>query len=186
MTISTWTELEALYARKATLRYGLNDISQLDHALQGAALAEADGEPDALVVATLLHDIGHMIHQLGEDPARRGVDDHHELLGAKRLAKLFGPEVSEPVRLHVAAKRYLCGTEPDYFAKLSEDSVRSLALQGGPMKPAEIALFRAEPHWQAAVKLRRYDEAAKVPGLVVPPFADYRARIEELLVTRAA
>jgi len=183
---TTWEDLEALYAGKAQRRYGLSDISQLEHALQGAALADADGESDALVVAVLLHDIGHMIHQLGERPAERGVDDHHEILGAKRLAKLFGPAVSEPVRLHVAAKRYLCAVEADYSAKLSADSVRSLALQGGPMSPDEIDAFRADPHWQAAVKLRRYDEAAKVPGRVVPPFASYRARIAGALRDSAA
>lgn len=178
---TAWNDLDAIYAEKAVRRYGLNDISQLDHALQGAALADGDGESDALVVAVLLHDIGHMVHKLGERPAERGVDDHHETLGAKRLAKLFGPEVSEPVRLHVAAKRYLCAVEADYFAKLSVDSVRSLALQGGPMSAAEVDAFRAVPHWEAAVKLRRYDEAAKVPGLVVPAFATYRDRVESLL-----
>lgn len=174
-------QLERLYAEKATRRYGLATISQLDHALQGAALAEADGEPDALVVATLLHDIGHMVHKLGEKPAERGIDDMHEVLGAKQLARLFGPEVSEPVRLHVAAKRYLCAVEPGYFDRLSRDSVLSLALQGGPMTAAEVEEFRSRPHWQAAVKLRRYDEAAKVPGRQVPAFSSYRDRVQGLL-----
>jgi phosphonate degradation associated HDIG domain protein len=177
----SWQDLERIYAEKATKRYGLASISQLDHALQGAALAVADGEPDSLVVATLLHDIGHMVHKLGQAPAERGIDDHHEVLGAKRLAKLFGPEVSEPVRLHVAAKRYLCAVEADYFAKLSRDSVLSLSLQGGPMTPEEVDAFRAQPHWRDAVKLRRYDEAAKVAGLTVPPFAAYRDRVCALL-----
>jgi phosphonate degradation associated HDIG domain protein len=176
-----WHELERVYAEKATRRYGLESISQLDHALQGAALAEADGESDALIVATLLHDIGHMVHKLGEKPAERGIDDLHEALGAKQLAKLFGPEVSEPVRLHVAAKRYLCAVEADYFAKLSKDSVLSLSLQGGPMTPEEVEAFRRQPHWQDAVKLRRWDEAAKVTGLSVPPFAAYRDRVLALL-----
>ena len=162
-------QLERLYAEKATRRYGLATISQLDHALQGAALAEADGEPDALVVATLLHDIGHMVHKLGEKPAERGIDDMHEVLGAKQLARLFGPEVSEPVRLHVAAKRYLCATEADYFAKLSPDSVLSLSLQGGPMSGEEVAAFRALPQAEDAVRLRRFDEGAKVKGLETPP-----------------
>lgn len=174
-------ELERIYAEKATRRYGLQTISQLDHALQGAALAQADGESDALVVATLLHDIGHMVHKLGEKPAERGIDDLHEVLGAKQLARLFGPEVSEPVRLHVAAKRYLCAVEPGYFDRLSTDSVRSLALQGGPMAPEEVEEFRRQPHWQDAVKLRRYDEAAKVPGMQVPPFAAYADRVRGLL-----
>lgn len=183
-TTQAWQELERIYAEKATRRYGLESISQLDHALQGAALAAANGESDALVVATLLHDIGHMVHKLGEKPAERGIDDRHEVLGAKQLAKLFGPEVSEPVRLHVAAKRYLCAVEADYFAKLSQDSVLSLSLQGGPMTPEEVEAFRAQPHWQDAVKLRRWDEAAKVTGLSVAPFASYRDRVLALLAGR--
>lgn len=170
-------DLEALYAERGARRYGLNSISQLEHALQGAALSAAAGDGDALVVATLLHDIGHMIHQLGESPAARGIDDRHEVLAAKQLAKLFGPDVVEPVRMHVDAKRYLCAAESDYFARLSPDSVRSLALQGGPMSTDEMRAFEAQPFWREAVKLRRYDEGAKVPGLEVPGFAAYATRI---------
>jgi phosphonate degradation associated HDIG domain protein len=179
-------ELETIYAERATKRYGLAAISQLDHALQGAALAVADGEPDSVVVATLLHDVGHMIHKLGEQPAKRGIDDHHEALGAKFLAKHFGADVSEPVRLHVAAKRYLCTVEADYFAKLSEDSVRSLELQGGRMSVAELDAFKGTAYWEAAVKLRRYDEAAKVPDKVVSGFATYRSRIAKVARTPTA
>ena len=98
-------ELLEIFQGRATRRYGLSAVSQLQHALQAAALAEADDAPPATVLASLLHDVGHMIHDLGEDPAGRGIDDVHEELGAKWLAERFGPEVSEPVRLHVAAKR---------------------------------------------------------------------------------
>lgn len=156
-------ELLEIFTGRATRRYGLSEINQLQHALQAAALAEADDAPPATVLASLLHDVGHMIHQLGEDPASRGVDDVHEELGARWLAERFGPEVSEPVRLHVAAKRYLCAAEPDYFGKLSADSVRSLALQGGPMSADEADEFRRHPQFSEAVRLRRYDEAAKDP-----------------------
>ncbi|MFO1085321.1 MAG: phosphodiesterase [Reyranellaceae bacterium] len=156
-------ELLEIFAGRATRRYGLSEINQLQHALQAAALAEADGAPPATVLASLLHDVGHMIHELGEDPASRGVDDIHEELGARWLAERFGPEVSEPVRLHVAAKRYLCAAEPDYFGKLSSDSVRSLALQGGPMSAEEAEAFQRHPQFAEAVRLRRYDEAAKDP-----------------------
>ena len=131
---------------------------------------KADDAPPATVLASLLHDVGHMIHQLGEDPAARGVDDVHEELGARWLAERFGPEVSEPVRLHVAAKRYLCAVEPDYFGKLSPDSVRSLGLQGGPMSAEEVAAFKAGPSCAEAVRLRRYDEAAKDPRAKTPDF----------------
>src|SRR5215831_17598572 len=146
-------ELLDIFTGRATRRYGLSAINQLQHALQAAALAEADNAPPATVLASLLHDVGHMIHQLGEDPAGRGIDDVHEQLGGDWLAKHFIPEVSEPVRLHVAAKRYLCATESDYFGKLSPDSVLSLKLQGGPMSADEVAKFRASPHADAAVQL---------------------------------
>lgn len=166
-------ELLKIFVGRATRRYGLSDINQLQHALQSAALAEADGVAPATVLAALLHDVGHMIHDLGEDPAARGVDDVHEELGAAWLAERFGPEVSEPVRLHVTAKRYLCTVEPDYFSKLTPDSVRSLKLQGGPMSPHEVAAFRADPFHAEAVRLRRYDEGAKDPRAQTPDFDHY-------------
>src|SRR3979490_2303448 len=166
-------ELLDIFVGRATRRYGLSEINQLQHALQAATLAESDGAPPATVLASLLHDVGHMIHQLGEDPAGRGVDDVHEELGARWLAERFGPEVSEPVRLHVAAKRYLCTVESDYFGKLSPDSVRSLKLQGGLMSADEMAAVRGNPHPAEAVRLRRYDEAAKDPRATTPAFDHY-------------
>jgi phosphonate degradation associated HDIG domain protein len=165
--------IAALLEDKGSRRYGLSAVSQLQHALQAALLAEQSGGDAALVAAALLHDIGHMVHGLGEDPAADGVDDRHEELGRAYLAALFGPAVTEPVRLHVAAKRYLCATEPDYFARLSPDSVRSLALQGGPMSPGEVAAFQALPQSDAAVRLRRFDEGAKVKDLPTPPVAHF-------------
>src|SRR5438128_11013140 len=110
-------ELLDIFVGRATRRYGLSEINQLQHALQAAALAEADDATPTTVLASLLHDVGHMIHELGEDPASRGIDDVHEEVGAKWFARRFGPEVSDPVRLHVAAKRYLCAVESDYFGK---------------------------------------------------------------------
>ena len=175
------TSIAALLEEKGSRRYGLSSVSQLQHALQAALLAEQTGGDAALVTAALLHDIGHMVHGLGEDPAADGVDDRHEELGRAYLAALFGPEVTEPVRLHVAAKRYLCATEPDYFGKLSPDSVRSLALQGGPMSAAEVATFDALPQSQDAVRLRRFDEAAKVEGLSTPPVAHFLPYLRQSL-----
>jgi len=166
-------ELGALLETKGSHRYGLSDVNQLQHALQAALLAEQSGCGAALVTAALLHDIGHMVHDLGENPAKDGIDDKHEEVGHAYLAALFGPEVTEPVRLHVAAKRYLCATEPDYFARLSSDSVLSLKLQGGPMTPDEVASFRASPHATAAVQLRRFDEGAKIADLRTPPVAHF-------------
>jgi [1-hydroxy-2-(trimethylamino)ethyl]phosphonate dioxygenase len=171
-------ELLEIFVGRATRRYGLSDVNQLQHALQAASLAEIDGASPATVLASLLHDVGHMIHRLGEDPAARGVDDVHEELGAAWLAERFGPEVSEPVRLHVAAKRYLCTIEPDYFGKLAPDSVRSLTLQGGLMSPEEVDTFRVHPQYAEAVRLRRYDEGAKDPHASTPDFDHFLRHVE--------
>jgi len=174
-----------LYATRATDRYGLSDVNQLQHALQAAEMARQQGEPSSLVAAALLHDIGHMVHDLGENPAADGVDDVHEDRGAEWLAQYFGPEVTEPVRLHVPAKRYLCATDPSYFGKLSEDSVLSLGLQGGPMSAAEIAAFERLSHADSAVRLRRIDDAAKDPAAVTPSLADFARDIDAALAAAA-
>ncbi|HVY13636.1 MAG TPA: HD domain-containing protein, partial [Rhodopila sp.] len=166
---------------KGEKRYGLSSVNQRAHALQAALLAERSGCDSALIAASLLHDIGHMVHDLGEDPAAEGVDDRHEALGGEFLARWFGPAVTEPVRLHVAAKRYLCATEPDYFGRLSPDSVRSLELQGGPMSEQEVAEFRMIPEHEAAVKLRRFDEGAKVKGLDVPSVEHFLPHVKACL-----
>jgi [1-hydroxy-2-(trimethylamino)ethyl]phosphonate dioxygenase len=159
-------------------QYGGESVSQREHALQCARLAEVEGAPPSLVAAALLHDIGHLLHSQGPRPALRGIDDRHELVGHKHLLRALGPEVAEPVRLHVPAKRYLCATEPSYFALLSAGSVRSLALQGGAFNPSEAEAFAAQPYAAAAVRVRRWDEAAKIPGLATPPLAHYRAALE--------
>ena len=175
-------ELLDIFVGRATRRYGLSEINQLQHALQSADRAEREGCSPATVLACLLHDVGHMIHQLGEDPASRGIDDVHEELGAKWLAERFGPEVSEPVRLHVAAKRYLVTVEQDYFAKLAPDSVRSLELQGGLMSAGELDTFRANPWHAEAVRLRRYDEAAKDPRATTPDFDHFLRHVAAVTV----
>ncbi len=161
--------------------YGLSDINQIQHGLQAAWLAEQAGDPPSLIAAALMHDIGHMLHNLGESPAEAGIDDQHEDVGHAYLAARFGPDVTEPVRLHVAAKRYLCGKEADYFAKLTRDSVLSLSLQGGPMSADEIAAFEQQPYWREAVRLRRYDEGAKVKGLTTPPLAHFMPYVTQAL-----
>ena len=175
-------ELVGLIDGKGHRQYGLSHLNQRAHALQAALLAEQAGCPPALITASLLHDIGHMVHDLGEDPAARGIDDQHEALGHAYLAQHFGPAVTEPVRLHVAAKRYLCATEADYYARLSADSVLSLSLQGGPMSDAEVAAFRALPHAMDAVQLRRFDEGAKVKGLETPPASHFVPYLQACLV----
>lgn len=151
--------------------YGGEQVRQLEHALQCAAFAEAEGAGAMLITAALLHDIGHLIHDLGDSPAARGIDDRHELLGREWLTRWFGEAVTEPVRHHVNAKRYLTATEPEYLATLSAGSVRSLELQGGPFTSELAAGFIGLPHAQDAVRLRRWDEEAKVPGKLTPDLA---------------
>ena len=124
-----------------------------------------------------------MVHDLGANATEQGVDDKHEELGHEFLAAWFGPAVTEPVRLHVAAKRYLCATEVDYFARLSKDSVLSLTLQGGPMSAAEVAAFDALPHSAEAVQLRRFDEQAKVKGLETPSVGYFLPYVERCLTS---
>lgn len=153
-------------------------VSQTEHALHTAWAAEQAGAGGALVAAALLHDVGHLLHDLPEDCALAGIDDAHEERGARWLSQHFGPEVAEPVRLHVAAKRFLCATDPTYAGRLSEASLRSLQLQGGPFAPDEAAKFRAHPQAEAAVLLRRLDEQAKVPGLHTPDLEHFRLFLE--------
>ncbi|WP_270933548.1 HD domain-containing protein [Falsiroseomonas oryzae] len=179
-------EIARLLEHRADGQYGLHDVTQKQHALQAALLAEQQGDPPSLIAASLLHDIGHLVHDLGENPAAEGKDDRHEDLGHAYLATLFGPEVTEPVRLHVAAKRYLCATEPDYFGRLAPDSVLSLSLQGGPMSPEECAAFRVLPFAEAAIRLRRYDDEAKVKDLPTPPVSHFLAHLAQALRSRPA
>jgi predicted HD phosphohydrolase len=132
----------------------------------------------------LLHDIGHLLHDLPDDAPNQGVDDRHEAVGAAWLSRWFIPAVAEPVRLHVAAKRYLCAAEPAYFQQLSQPSRLSLELQGGPMSSGEQEQFRASPHFSAAVLLRRWDEAAKVPGMAMAGIDEYLPDLQAALVRR--
>jgi phosphonate degradation associated HDIG domain protein len=170
----------ALLARGSYDLYSGERVSQLEHALQCALFAQQAGADDALVVATLVHDIGHILAD-GEHAAERGIDAMHEQSGANFLAQHFGPEISEPVRLHVAAKRYLCATDPAYFDRLSSASVRSLALQGGPMSAQEAQDFEANPHAEAAVRLRQWDEQGKIVGLKTPSLEHYRPLVQAAL-----
>lgn len=155
-------------------------VSQLDHALQAAWLAERSNASPALVAAALLHDIGHLIHGMPEDIADQGLDGLHENAGAGWLAKHFGPEVTEPIRLHVDAKRYLCYADAGYRALLSPSSLQSLALQGGVCSAAEAKALDDKPFFKDAVLLRHWDDAAKVRGLAVPPLDHYRNLIQSL------
>lgn len=183
MTISD--EIVQLFEARGHTSYHGEAVSQTEHALQAAHLAVREAAPDDLVVAALLHDVGHLVHGLDEGIAERGIDGRHEDAGAAWLARTFGLEVVEPIRLHVAAKRYLCAVDPGYLGSLSPASQHSLALQGGPFRDAEIAEFESNPHHREALRLRLWDDAAKVQGLVVPGLDHYRSRIEEAAARRS-
>lgn len=143
-------------------------VSVLEHSLQAAHFAEKAKAPSSEVTAALLHDIGHLLHHEAEDVADHGLDTKHEEVGCEYLRQWFDDSVIEPIRLHVAAKRYLCGVDETYMAELSESSVKSLALQGGPMSKLEAEAFLASPHAEAAIRLRRYDDEAKIEDLRTP------------------
>jgi [1-hydroxy-2-(trimethylamino)ethyl]phosphonate dioxygenase len=170
--MSILDEIFALYARRGEATYG-EGVTQSEHALQAAWLAEQEGASAELIAAALLHDIGHLLHDLPDDVAEHGIDTRHERLASAWLSQHFGPEVTEPVRLHVAAKRYLCTAAPGYFDALSEASKLSLKLQGGPMSETEAKAFQSDPASQPAVRLRRWDEAAKQAGLDTPAFQHF-------------
>lgn len=157
-----------LYARRGDLAYAGEGISQWQHAWQCGQLARDAGAAPALQLAAWLHDLGHLMTGLDGTPTLQGHDDHHEALAAKVLTPLFGPAVAAPVALHVEAKRYLVAARPGYRERLSPDSVRSLALQGGPMAAEACAAFLRQPFSADAVRLRAWDEAGKRPD-VMPP-----------------
>jgi phosphonate degradation associated HDIG domain protein len=170
----------AIYAERGAEAYFGEALSVTEHALQAAYFAQLDGAPPALIVASLLHDIGHLIDPVAERIEEWRSDARHEIGGARWLARHFEAAVSEPVRLHVAAKRYLCASDAGYLRLLSPASVRTLQLQGGAMRSAEIAGFEAQPYHRESVRLRRYDDRAKIAGLSTPRLEHYVPLMERL------
>lgn len=166
-----------LFERHGRRRYG-DGITQEEHALQSAKQAGEENAPPALVAAALLHDVGHLLVERERVPT---VDLRHEAVGARALARWFDSDVTSPIALHVDAKRYLCAVDPDYFGMLSPGSVRSLELQGGPMTREEVERFEALPGAEAAARLRRWDEGAKVPGVDAGEFEDHRRLLLDLV-----
>lgn len=174
-------EVIRLMQKRGGEAYFGEPVSQLEHALQAAWFATQANSGPSLIVAALLHDIGHLLHDFPENVADGGIDARHEEAGYQWLLSRFGPAVAEPVRAHVAAKRYLCRVDPEYFAQLSPASVQSLALQGGAFTAEAAREFEALPWCREAVQLRRWDDAAKQPGLAVPALDEYRALLANLL-----
>ena len=167
-----------LFARKGGRAYDGEGVTQLEHALQTADLAQQSGATPALVTAALLHDLGHLLNDQGDTPTLLGVDDVHQYAALPFLRPLFGDDVLAPIKLHVDAKRYLCATQPDYFAALSADSKRSLKLQGDPFSSEHAAAFVKQPYAQDAVRVRRWDDLAKVGGAATPPLAHFVLTLE--------
>jgi gamma-butyrobetaine dioxygenase len=174
-------EIAALFESEGARDYLGEAVTQAQHMLQAGALAAAAGAPDALVAAALLHDVGHFRGPLTGADLMRGVDNHHEESGAHFLERWFGTEVSEPVRLHVAAKRYLCHAEPEYLTALSPASRHTLVVQGGPMDSTEARSFELELHFADALALRRWDEQAKDPAAPTPYFEEFVPLLERLV-----
>jgi gamma-butyrobetaine dioxygenase len=169
-----------LFASAGAAAYLGEPVTQAGHMLQAAALAERHGASPALVAAALLHDVGHFTGTVTGHDLMGGTDNRHGDQGAAWLATWFGPAVTEPVRLHVAAKRYLCATEPGYFDRLSDASRYTLSVQGGPMQGVEIAAFEREPYAADACSVRRWDDLAKDPAVQPPPFSHFAPLLRAL------
>jgi phosphonate degradation associated HDIG domain protein len=181
----SFPDIAEIFARRGGEQYTGEPVTQLQHALQTAWLAEQAGEDDELVTAALLHDLGHLLHDLGASPTLQGVDDVHQYRAVPFLRGLFGDGVIDAIQLHVDAKRYLCATRPVYFESLSPDSVRSLALQGGVFSDDEAQAFIARPGAQAAVRLRIWDDLAKSEGLATPPLSHFLERARRCALVAA-
>jgi phosphonate degradation associated HDIG domain protein len=174
-------ELLAIYEGRGADTYFGEAVTVIEHSLQAAHFAQSCDASDSLIIAALLHDIGHLIEHVPADIADWKTDAGHERIGALWLASRFAPDVCEPVRLHVPAKRYLCATDPDYFGALSVASVTTLGLQGGPMPRAEVMVFESEPFFRQAVMLRQWDDQGKIANFPTPDFAHYAPMIERLV-----
>ncbi|WP_031293100.1 phosphonate degradation HD-domain oxygenase [Leptolyngbya sp. Heron Island J] len=178
MNTTTLNQILDLYRHRGQAQYGGEAVSQLEHALQCATLAQDNGESSELIAACLLHDLGHLVHHLGDDPALLGIDDRHEYRAVPVLETLFPETVTTPIRLHVAAKRYLCAVNNNYWASLSPASKLSLELQGGIFSKSMADAFIQQPNADNAVKLRRWDDLAKVEKLKTPDLDYFQPILE--------
>ena len=180
----TLPDIAHLFARHGDEQYSGEAVTQLEHALQTAHCAEQEGADDELVTAALLHDLGHLLHDLGDTPSLRGIDDVHQYRALPFLRGLFAETVLDAIKLHVDAKRYLCAVRPEYHTALSDDSKRSLLLQGGVFNDVDANKFIAQAGAERAVRLRQWDDEAKVAGLATPTLAHFLQRAARCAVTR--
>ena len=172
----TLEDIGLLFARHGSAQYSGEPVTQLEHALQTAYLAEQSEASDELVTACLLHDLGHLLNEQGDTPTLRGIDDTHQYFALPFLRGLFPDAVLDAIKLHVDAKRYLCQVDSGYYDRLSADSKRSLALQGGVFEPAAASTFIAQPGAHDAVRLRQWDDLAKQADLATPSLAHFLDR----------
>lgn len=172
----TLDHIATLFAQRGAEQYSGEPVTQLEHALQTAYLAEQAGADDELVTAALLHDIGHLLNDQGSSPTLQGIDDQHQYFAIPFLRQIFGTGVLDPIRWHVNAKRYLCATQVHYWSSLSMDSQRSLVLQGGVYSTEQAQAFITPVQAKRAVKLRIWDDLAKTPGMWTPSFTHYLNR----------
>ena len=170
-----------IFERRGGEEYLGEPVTMAEHMLQGAHFAETAGEREEIIVAALLHDIGHFTSEFGTFSMDDTEDRFHEEAGARVLERFFPSIVTDCVRHHVAAKRYLCATRPEYFRRLSEASVHSLNLQGGPMNADEVVAFERNPNLKDIVKVRHYDEAGKEPDLAIRPFCHYAPMVQRVV-----
>lgn len=175
-------QIVQLFELKGNSMYGGEEVTQLEHALQTAYLARKEGASDSLIAASLLHDIGHLLHDLPEMASEDGIDDIHEELASVFLKHHFIDAVVEPVKLHVQAKRYLCAVELGYYESLSHPSKTSLTMQGGVMNDIEVKEFENNPFYKDAVSLRKWDDMAKDPDLQAPDLIQFISSIESSII----
>lgn len=173
--------LADIFERRGGEEYLGEPVTMAEHMLQGATLAQQDGKSDLIIVSTLLHDIGHFTSEFGMFRMDDTEDRHHEDAGAVILQEFFPTLVTDCVRFHVAAKRYLCATDPSYFDNLSEASVHSLNLQGGPMSKAEVRTFEENPNLKEIVAVRYLDDAGKHPNMKTPPFSHFAPMVQRIV-----
>lgn len=173
--------LEDIFERRGGEEYLGEPVTMAEHMLQGATIAEQNGQPEIIIVSALLHDVGHFTSEFGMFSMDDTEDRYHEDAGADVLQEFFPTLVTDCVRYHVAAKRYLCATRPTYFDRLSEASIHSLHLQGGPMDDNEVQEFEKNPNLKEIIAVRFLDEAGKRPDMKTPPFSHFAPMVQRIV-----
>ena len=170
-----------LFPRRGAEEYMGEPLSMAQHMEQTAACAVAGNASNELIVAALLHDIGHFVGDFPIDALENGIDNDHENVAAEFLAPYFPQSVTEPIRLHVPAKKYLCATDKNYFDQLSDASKQTLVVQGGIMNSEEVKQFETNRYYREAVQLRKYDDNGKVANKTIHPIIHYQSLLSSLI-----